>query len=73
MKTTYLKTIQTENTNTFCTILYIHIYIHTYIPNNIVHGFFPLRYLFQTYPSVRGHTLFRSKDRLLLTKVLPPG
>ena len=28
-----------------------------------------IRYLFQTYPSVRGHTLFRSKDRLLLTKV----
>eukprot|EP01038_Epipyxis_sp_PR26KG_P012127 gene12127-16235_t len=27
-----------------------------------------LRYLYQTYPSVRGHTLFRSKDRLLLTK-----
>ena len=26
-----------------------------------------LRYLFQTYPSVRGNTLFRSKDRLLLT------
>ena len=27
-----------------------------------------LRYLFQTYPSVRGRTLFRSKDRLFLTK-----
>ena len=27
-----------------------------------------LRYLYQTYPSVRGSTLFRSKDRLLLTK-----
>ena len=27
-----------------------------------------LRYLFQTYPSVRGKTLFRAKDRLFLTK-----
>ena len=27
-----------------------------------------LRYLFQNYPSVRGKTLFRSKDRLYLTK-----
>ena len=27
-----------------------------------------LRFLYQTYPSVRGRTLFRSKDRLLLTK-----
>lgn len=27
-----------------------------------------LRYLYQTYPSVRGTTIFRSKDRLLLTK-----
>lgn len=27
-----------------------------------------LRYLFQTYPSIRGQTLFRSKDRLILTK-----
>eukprot|EP01042_Synura_sphagnicola_P030091 gene30091-38770_t len=29
-----------------------------------------LRYLFQTYPSVRGKTLFRSKDRLYLTKAI---
>lgn len=28
------------------------------------------RYLFQTYPSVRGRTLFRSKDRIYLTKSL---
>lgn len=27
-----------------------------------------LRYLFQTYPSVRSMTLFKTKDRLLLTK-----
>lgn len=27
-----------------------------------------LRYLYQSYPSVRGKTLFRSKDRLYLTK-----
>ena len=27
-----------------------------------------LRYLFQTFPGVRGHTLFRAKDRLFLTK-----
>lgn len=27
-----------------------------------------LRYIFQTYPSVRGMTLFKSKDRLALTK-----
>lgn len=27
-----------------------------------------LRYLYSTYPSVRGKTLFRAKDRLLLTK-----
>lgn len=29
-----------------------------------------LRYLFQVYPSVRGMTLFKSKDRLALTKSL---
>ena len=27
-----------------------------------------LRFLFQNYPSVRGKTIFRSKDRLFLTK-----
>jgi len=27
-----------------------------------------LRYLYETYPSVRGRTLFRAKDRLYLTK-----
>ena len=29
-----------------------------------------MRYLFQTYPSVRGRTLFRAKDRLYLTKAI---
>ena len=32
-----------------------------------------LRYLFQTYPSVRGKTVFRSKDRLFLTKSIIVG
>ena len=32
-----------------------------------------LRYLFQTYPSVRGKTIFRSKDRLFLTKSIIVG
>jgi hypothetical protein len=32
-----------------------------------------LRYLYQTYPSVRGKTVFRSKDRLLLTKGIIDG
>lgn len=32
-----------------------------------------LRYLFATYPSVRGSTLFRAKDRLYLTKSIIDG
>jgi hypothetical protein len=36
--------------------------------SSILSGKPHLRYLFQTYPSVRGMTLFKSKDRLALTK-----
>ena len=32
-----------------------------------------MRYLFATYPSVRGRTLFRAKDRLFLTKGIIDG
>lgn len=37
----------------------------TYLPFRIEKR---LRYLYQTYPSIRGKTLFRSKDRIYLTK-----